>query len=137
MTGIPAAVNFDTIGTSAFGSVGVNTTASGFERSASSASAVCCGTLSALVGMKLNTRIFSARAAVSAPMRMERATGLPWLLVNTAIVCASAGAGARPSGIRIAIAAAQAALWRVIVVLPIYDLVQNYSRARSSGNKPP
>ena len=25
-------------------------------------------------------------------MRMERATGLPWLLVNTAIVCASAGA---------------------------------------------
>ena len=116
MTGIPAAVNFATIGASAFGSVGVNTTASGFERSASSASAVCCGTLSALVGMKLNTSIFSARAAVSAPMRIERATGLPWLLVNTAIVCASAGA--KPSGIRIAIAAAQAALWRVIVVLP-------------------
>src|SRR5262245_7874868 len=132
MTGIPAAVNFAMIGASAFGSVGVNTTASGLERNASSASAVCCGTLSALVGMKLNTSIFSARAAVSAPIRIERATGLPWLLVNTAIVCASAGTAARPSGNRIAIVAAQAAVRRVIVVLPIYDLGRNYSRALSS-----
>ena len=92
---MPAAVNFATMGTSALGSVGVNTTASGLEPSASAASAVCWATLSALVGMKLNTRNFSPRAAVSAPMRIARATGLPELLVKTAIVCCACATAGR------------------------------------------